>query len=168
MTARLDHVSAPWAHDLRIGEASFLLRSRKRHMRVKLCSRCPYTPRDLAGHYDPEGVLHVCAKCDGEQGASTNYCPHKAHRRQRCVTAPNIPVTAQSSVARSATENLASYGTTPAEPLSVQRSAPTVSRRARKATADGYAGFTPPDNGCGDILAAIFRSSGFRSKEPTQ
>src|ERR1700676_2211377 len=23
-------------------------------MRVKLCARCPYAPRDLAGHYDPE------------------------------------------------------------------------------------------------------------------
>jgi hypothetical protein len=119
-------------------------------MRVKLCSRCPYTPRDLAGHYDPEGVLHVCAKCDGEQGASTNYCPHKAHRRQQCVTAPNILGTAQPSVARSATENLASYGTTAAEPPSVQGSALTASRHARKATADGYVDFTPPDSDRGD------------------
>jgi hypothetical protein len=168
MTARLDHVSAAWARDLRIGDASFLLRPGKRHMRVKLCSRCPYTPRDLAGHYDPEGVLHVCAKCDGEHGASTSRRRHKAHRRQRCVTAPNIPVTAQSSVARSATENLASYGTTPAKPLSVQRSALTASRHAGKATADGYAGFTPPDNGGGEVLAAFFRNPGFRSREPTQ
>jgi hypothetical protein len=26
-------------------------------MRVKLRSRCPYTPRDLTGHFDPEGEL---------------------------------------------------------------------------------------------------------------
>ena len=38
-------------------------------MRVKVCSRCPYTPRDLADHYDPDGILHACAKCDGEHGA---------------------------------------------------------------------------------------------------
>jgi hypothetical protein len=54
-------------------------------MRVKLCSRCPYTPRDLAGHYDPEGILHVCAKCDGRQEASTNHYPRKAYRRQQCA-----------------------------------------------------------------------------------
>jgi hypothetical protein len=119
-------------------------------MRVKLCSRCPYTPHDLAGHYDPQGDLHVCAKCDAEQGASTNYRPHKTHRRQQCVTAPNIPGTAQPSVARSATENLASSGTTAAEPPSVQRSALTASRHVRKATAAGYVDFTPPDNRRGD------------------
>jgi hypothetical protein len=33
-------------------------------MRVKLCARCPYTPRDLASHYDPDAALHACAKCD--------------------------------------------------------------------------------------------------------
>ena len=26
-------------------------------MRVKLCSRCPYAPRDLADHYDPDAAL---------------------------------------------------------------------------------------------------------------
>jgi hypothetical protein len=137
-------------------------------MRVKLCSRCPYTPRDLAGHYDPEGVLHVCAKCDGEQAASTNYPPRKPHRRQPCVTAPNVFGRTQPSVVRFATEGLASYGTIPGEPPSVQRSALTVSRYARTATADGYGDFTPPDNRRGEIPAAIFRSSGFRSKEPAQ
>jgi hypothetical protein len=136
-------------------------------MRVKLCSRCPYIPRDLAGHYDPEGVLHACAKCDGEQGASTNYYPRKAHRRQQCVTTPNILGPAQPHVARFATESLASYGTTPGEPPSVPRSALTASRHARKATADGYVDFTPPD-GRDEAPAAILRSSGFWSKEPAQ
>jgi hypothetical protein len=123
-------------------------------MRVKLCSRCPYTPHDLAGHYDPQGDLHVCAKCDAEQGASTNYRPHKVHRRQQCVTAPNIPGTVRPSVARSATESLASYGTTPAEPPSVQRSALTASGHVKRATAAGYVDFTPPDNRRGEVPAA--------------
>jgi hypothetical protein len=26
-------------------------------MRVKLCSRCPYSPLDLAGYYDPVGFF---------------------------------------------------------------------------------------------------------------
>lgn len=52
-------------------------------MKVKLCARCPYTPRDLTGHYDPEGTLHVCAKCDGQQEASTNDYPREAHRRHK-------------------------------------------------------------------------------------
>lgn len=50
-------------------------------MRVKLCERCPYTPRDLAGHYDPGASLHVCAKCDDEQRMVTNRYPRKAYRR---------------------------------------------------------------------------------------
>src|SRR5260370_5264658 len=43
-----------------------------RHMRVKLCARCPYTQEDLIGHYDPKAALHACAKCDGSQGVVTN------------------------------------------------------------------------------------------------
>ncbi len=57
-------------------------------MRVKLCPRCPYTPRDLADHYDPEGLLHVCAKCDGQE-ASANRYPRRDHRRHQCATVPN-------------------------------------------------------------------------------
>jgi hypothetical protein len=37
------------------------------------CARCPYTPQDLTGHYDPEAALHMCAKYDGEQGMLTTY-----------------------------------------------------------------------------------------------
>ncbi len=55
-------------------------------MRVKLCRRCPYTPRDLADHYDPEAALHVCAKCDGEQAMLTNHYPREVHRRRKCAT----------------------------------------------------------------------------------
>jgi hypothetical protein len=148
-------------------QSSLLLRPGRRHMRVKLCSRCSYTPLDLAGHYDPAGLLHVCTKCAGEQAVSTNYYPRKAHRRQQCVIAPNILGMAQPSVARFATEGLVLYGTTPGEPHFVQRSAPTASRHARKAIADGYGDFTPPDDR-GEALAAIFGSSGFWSEEPAQ
>jgi hypothetical protein len=109
-------------------------------MRVKLCARCPYTPRDLARHYDPEGILHLCAHCDGEQKASTNEYPRKADRRQRCATIPNIPVTAQPSVARSVKANSASSGTIPGGPPSVQGSALTASGPVGNVTADGYAG----------------------------
>ena len=136
-------------------------------MRVKLCSRCPYAPRDLAGHYDPEAAIHVCAKCDGAETASTNCYPRKADRRQQCETPPNIPGMVQPSVVRFATESSASYGTIPGEPHSARRIAPTASRRARKATADGCVDFTPPDDRA-EPLAAILRNSGFRSKEPAQ
>ena len=114
-------------------------------MRVKLCARCPYTPRDLTGHYDPEAALHACAKCDGEQGLPARHFPRQVYRRQKCSIMPNITGTAQRSVARSATENSVSSGTTAGEPPSVQGSVLIASRPVRTAIADGYAGFKPPD-----------------------
>jgi hypothetical protein len=137
-------------------------------MRVKLCARCPYTPRDLAGHYDSEGTLHVCAKCDGQHEASTNHYPREAHRRQKCVTVPNIFVTAQRNVARSVTESLVSSGTIPGELPSAQRSAPIASRPAGRTTAGGYPDFTPPDSSCSERHAAIPRLLELRSKEGAQ
>lgn len=124
-------------------------------MRVKLCARCPYGPRDLADHYDPEAAAHLCASCDGEQEASINHYPRKAYRRGECATAPNVFGSAQQSVARSATKGLASSGTIPGEPPSVQRSALIASRPAGKATADGYVDFKRPDNGCSEHHAAF-------------
>jgi hypothetical protein len=97
----------------------------------------------LTGHYDPEAALHVCAKCDGEQGMITNDYPREAHRRRTCATDPNIFGMAQQSAAPSVTESLVSSGTTPGELPSVQRSALIASRPARRATADGY--FKLPD-----------------------
>jgi hypothetical protein len=114
-------------------------------MRVKLCARCPYTPRDLTGHYDPDATLHVCATCDGEQRVVAKRYPREVHRRQKCSTAPNIFGTAQQNAARSVTESLVSSGTTPGEPPSVQRSALIASRPAGRTTADGYADFRLPD-----------------------
>jgi len=137
-------------------------------MRVKLCARCPYTPQDLTGHYDPEAALHACAKCDVEQRVLTRRSPHRAHGRRKCATVPNTFSMAQRSAAPSVTESLVSSGTTPGELLSVQRSAPIASRPAERATADGYAHFEPPDNSCSENHAEISRRSGFRSKEAAQ
>ncbi len=150
------------------GKERLLRRLGSPQMRVELCTRCPYWQRDLAGHYDPEGVLHVCATYDRQHDVSANHYPRKAHRRQQCATFPNIPGTAKPSAARSATESLASFGTTAGEPPSVQRSALSASRHARKATADGYVNSTLPDNGRGETPAAIFQSSGFRGRELAQ
>ena len=137
-------------------------------MRVKLCARCPYAPRDLAGHYDPEAALHVCAKCDSEQGVTTNHYPRETYRRRKCATIPNIFGTTQRSAAPSATESLVSSGTTPGELPSVQRNALIASRPARRATADGYADFEPPDHSCSENHAEIARRSEFRNKEAAQ
>ena len=92
-------------------------------MRVKLCRRCPYTPRDLADHYDPEAALHLCAKCDGEQAMLTNHYPREVHRRRKCATVHNIFEMAQRCGAPSVTESLVSSGITAGEQLSVQRRA---------------------------------------------
>jgi hypothetical protein len=116
-------------------------------MKVKLCARCPYKPRDLTGHYDPEAALHACAKCDGEQRVPmrTRPYPREARRRRKCSTVPKIFGLTQRSDAPSVTESLVSSATTPGEPPSVQRNALIASRPARRATADGYCDFKPPD-----------------------
>ena len=119
-------------------------------MRVKPCARCPYTPLDLTGHYDPEAALHVCAKCDGEQAMLTNHYPRETRRSRKCSTVPNIFGMAQRSAAPSVTESLVSSATTPGELPSVQGSALITSRPAKTLTADGYAVFEPPDNGCSE------------------
>lgn len=120
-------------------------------MRVKLCARCPYTPQDLAGHYDPEGTLYACARCDGGQKVSTNHYPREPYRRPQCATVPNIHGTVQPSVALSATESLVSSATTPGEPPSAQKSALAASRPVKRATADGYVCFIPqPGKGCNE------------------
>ena len=34
-------------------------------MKVTLCAQCPYTRRDLAGHCDPDAILHLSAASGG-------------------------------------------------------------------------------------------------------
>jgi hypothetical protein len=133
-------------------------------MIVKLCTRCPYTPLDLSGHYDSKAMLHLCAKCDGELTASTNYYPRETHRRQECAAAFNIDATAPPSVARSVRDNLGSSDTTAGEPPFAPGSAPTDSMLVERTTADFYLVFRPPNNACG-YPAAISRNSPFRNKE---
>jgi len=146
-----------------------LLQLGRRPMRVKLCARCPYTQRDLAGHYDPEGELYACAKCDGGQKVSTNQYPRKTGRRQECATTLNILGTSPPSVALFATESLVSSATTPGEPPSAQKSALAASRPVKRATTDGYVDFIPqPGKACNEHHAAAFRRSEFRSEEVAQ
>jgi len=142
-------------------QQSLLLYLGRRQMRVKLCTRCPYTPRDLAAHYDPKAELHVCAKCDGRREASPSHYPRKTHRRKKCTTVLNISGTAQPSVARSVREGLVSLDTTPVKPPSVQGNALTASGSVERVTANGYVDFRPPETDCGEILPAIFRNPGF-------
>ena len=33
-------------------------------MKVKLCAECPYVPEQLAGQYDADAALFLCASCD--------------------------------------------------------------------------------------------------------
>ena len=75
-------------------------------MRVKLCARCPYAPRDLADHYDPEATLHLCARCDVE------YDLLKTQRGRTCpsttIITPGITGTTELRAAPFATESSAS------------------------------------------------------------
>ena len=110
-------------------------------MRVKLCSRCPYRPHDLADHYDPDAALHACAKCDGEVGILNASGPGRAERRRQCSTSLDIISMTTPGVAPFATDVLALSATTPGGPPSVQRSVLTASGPVRNVTADGYVGF---------------------------
>jgi hypothetical protein len=135
-------------------------------MRVKLCARCPYTPRDVATHYEAEAALHLCARCDSQHEASTSRYPRKAYRRQPCATVPNVFATALQGAARSVTEGLVSSGTIPAEPPSVQKSALIASSSAGTATAAGSVHFKPrPENGPTEQRMTNFRTPGFRSSD---
>ena len=137
-------------------------------MRVKLCARCPYTPQDLASHYDSEAALHLCAKCDVEQAMLINHYPREAYRRRPCATISNVFETAQRNVAQSVTETLVSSGTTAGELPYVQRSASNASTPARMAIADGYAGFKPPEDSCTGNDAEISCRSELRIEEAAQ
>lgn len=97
--------------------------------------------------------------------AGTNDYPTKANRRKKCATVLNAFRTTQASGARSATEGLALSGTTPGEPLSVQRGARNDSTLVGRMIADSYPGFGPPNCSGGSNLAA---RSPFWSKEFAQ
>jgi hypothetical protein len=100
--------------------------------------------------------------------ARSGYGRTRSYRRKECATDFNVSPTAQPSVAPFATESLALSGTTPGEPLSVQRNAPIDSRPVERTIAGSCLGFRPPDRGRGDNFAASSRSSFFRSTEVAQ
>jgi hypothetical protein len=118
--------------------AALWRRPREAAMRVKLCVRCPYTPRDLAHHYDPEAVLYACAKCDDQR----DHC--LTQWRRKCTTRISTGTVVQSA-APSARENSASSVIIARASRSAQRSVSINSGHDATATAGGCGDFAPPD-----------------------
>jgi hypothetical protein len=58
-------------------------------MRVKLCARCPYTPRDLADYYDANSGSHLCFRCDSKSAPAGLAILVTANRESKCATANN-------------------------------------------------------------------------------
>ena len=111
-------------------------------MRVKLCATCPYTPRDLADHYDPAAALHLCATCDFECGL------RETQRRRTCpITTTNTIRTAEPLAALFAREGSASFATIAAAPPCAPKNASSISKSAERTTAAGYGDFAPPEDG---------------------
>jgi hypothetical protein len=133
-------------------------------MRVKLCTRCPYTPRDLEGHYDPDAADHACARCDGEQDRGKLYFPRETYRRRKCSIILNTFNIRQRSAAPSVAGSSVSSGTIPGNRTSVRRRAPIASRSGEKTTADGFTRFEPPGSDR-ESLEANRSPSGSREKE---
>jgi len=112
---------------------------RRRPVQVKLCARCPYSPRDLADHYDIDAALHLCATCDAE------YDPCETLRRPTCRTRVSNAISKTGPTGRhavpSARESSASFAITAVARPSVQSGASSVSSSAGTATAVGYGDF---------------------------
>lgn len=125
-------------------------------MRVELCTRCPYTARDLKGHYDSEAIAYACARCDGEQDEVKLNYPLEPYRRRQCSIVPKLFNIPQRSVAPCVVASSASSGTTPGDRLSVRGSALNASRFVEKVTAHGCGSFKPAEAHSKDPLAALF------------
>ena len=128
---------------------------RRRPMRVKLCERCPYTPRDLADHYDSEAARHLCATCD------VKYDLRNTQRRRTCATT-KIDSTGTGTARRYAapfvTESSASFAIIAAAPHSVRGNASSISGSAGRATASGYGRSEPSENIGRDHVRDSWRS----------
>jgi hypothetical protein len=59
-------------------------------MRVKLCARCPYSPRDLADYYDANSSSHLCFRCDSKRAPAELALLVTANGESKCATADNI------------------------------------------------------------------------------
>jgi hypothetical protein len=111
-------------------------------MRVKLCAACPYTPRDLAEHYDPAAALHLCVACEIE------FSLRETQRRRTCpVTTINTSTTAELRAAPCVRESSASFATIAAAPPCAPKNASSISRAGARTTAVGYGDFAPPEDG---------------------
>lgn len=108
-------------------------------MRVKLCTTCPYAPRDLADHYDPAAALHLCVACDRRE----------TQRRRTCITTINTTSKAEVRAAPFAREGSASFATIAAAPPCVRENVSSISRAAGRTTAAGYGDFALPEDGDG-------------------
>ena len=118
-------------------------------MRVKLCATCPYTPRDLADHYDPAAALHLCATCDFECGL------RETQRRRTCqITTTNTIRTAEPLAALFAREGSASFATIAAAPPCAPKNASSISKSAERTTAAGYGDFAPPEDGSERVISS--------------
>lgn len=130
-------------------------------MRVKLCAQCPYTPRDLAHHYDPDAALYACLKCDHEQDL------FEIRRRPTCSIEIETSSAAKSSVAPFASESLGSFATIAHEPRCAQRNASTTSRPDAKPTQDGCGAFARPDGTGAGNAAWLSLARAFIDQETT-
>jgi hypothetical protein len=131
-------------------------------VQVKLCARCPYSPRDLADHYDIDAALHLCATCDAD------FDPCETLRRPTCRTRVSNATGKTDPTGRhavpSATESSASFAITAAAPPSVQPGASSVSSSAGTTTAVGYGDFELPEHRRADQSASS-RRAGVSDKE---
>jgi hypothetical protein len=119
-------------------------------MRVKLCARCSYTPRDLAVHYDPEAALHLCVTCDVE------YSLRKTQRRRTWPTTTINAGITELHAAPSATESSVSFAIIAAAPPSVQASASSISSSAGRATAIGCGDWDPPEDSLSNSSDTVY------------
>ena len=134
-------------------------------MRVRLCNRCPYTPRDLADHYDSAAAIYACARCDGEVGILDPSNSWQAQRKQSCAIAfHTVSTTTQPSAAPFAKDGLASFAITHGEPPCAPKSASIASRPAGTPTALGCADFAPPEARLRDATGV----SAVRNREPVR
>ena len=134
-------------------------------MRVELCSRCPYTARDLKGHYDSEAMAYACARCDDEQDKVTLNYPLDPYRRRKGSIVPKLFNIPQRSSAPCVTASSVSSGTTPGDRLSVRGSGLNASRFVEKVTAHGCGSFKPAEAHSKDLLAALFSFPGLGKEE---
>ena len=133
-------------------------------MRVKLCTRCPYTPRDLEAHYDPVAANHACARCDGEQDRDKLHYPRDTYRRRKCSIVPSILSIPRRSAAPAVAASSVSSGTIPGDRSSVRGSVSIASRSSEKALENGFTRFEPPGSDS-ESLEGNCSSSGSRNKE---